>query len=89
MVVEGLNVLGVHDPMKANPNVFLKLMTESDAELNADYILNLFSTNFSEAGSNRREVEEQAIIYWVNFVQLIECTFLYCTILLCNYYHHT
>jgi hypothetical protein len=82
-MVEGLNVLGVHDLMKLNPHAFRKLMIEPDVQINADYILNLFRTDFSDAGSNKRDVEEQAVIYWVNFIQLIECTFLvhlYCTV---------
>ena len=66
-------VLGVHDVMTLNPHAFRNLLTAPDVQLDADYILNLFSTQFSEPGCNRREIEEQAIIYWVNFIQLIEC----------------
>ena len=72
-LVEGLRVLGVHDVMTLNPHAFRNLLTAPDVQIDADYILNLFSTQFSEPGCNRREIEEQAIIYWVNFIQLIEC----------------
>ena len=74
-IVDGLNALGVHDLMKQNPNAFRKLICEPSLQLNADYIINVFSTDFSEMGSNKRDAEEQAVIYWVNFVQLIEGMF--------------
>ena len=48
---DGLNALGVHDLMKQNPNAFRKLICEPSLQLNADYIINVFSTDFSEMGS--------------------------------------
>ena len=71
-IIEGLGVLGMHELMKQNPNAFHKLLCEPSVLLNADYILTTFTADFSEMGSNKRDTEEQAVIYWVNFIQLIE-----------------
>ena len=71
-IIEGLGVLGMHELMKQNPNAFHKLLCEPRVLLNADYILTTFTADFSEMGSNKRDTEEQAVIYWVNFIQLIE-----------------
>lgn len=40
--------------------------------LNADYMLNLFQPRLSAPGTNRREDEEQLIMYWTNFIEMIE-----------------
>ena len=70
---EGLAVMGVGDLMTSNASMFRKLLTEKPPLLTADYMLDLFITEFSLSGSNRREAEEQAALYWINFIQLIEC----------------
>ena len=62
-MIEGLCVVGVHDLMKCSLH---KLMTQRQTLPNAD-LLNLFYTDFSDVGSKKRDLEEQAV---VNFIQL-------------------
>ena len=72
-MIEGLGVLGLHGLIKANPCAFRNMLMAAPVKLDADYILNLFITKFSDTGSNRRDVEEQTMMYWVHFIELIEC----------------
>ena len=60
-VIEGLSVLGIYDLMKSNPSAFRKLMTEP-IFLDADYIINLFITDFSPHRSNKHDMEEKLFL---------------------------
>ena len=40
--------------------------------LTADEVYSLFQPKLSPEGSNRREFEEQAIMYWLQYLQTIE-----------------
>lgn len=70
-IADGLTALGVLEMMRANPQAMRKLFLHRPV-LNADYLLNLFKPRLSAPGTNRREDEEQLIIYWVNFIEMIE-----------------
>ena len=71
-IVDGLKVLGISELIKANPRTMHKLFVTQPVSLTSDYMLNLFTTRFSPEGANRREDEEQIVMYWVNFIERIE-----------------
>ena len=73
-LVEGLCVLGILDLVRANPCKARELFIYSKPEaMTADAVIYLFTPRLSPAGSNTREDEEQMVILWANFVQMIEC----------------
>lgn len=74
-IICGLKIMGVHELMMKCSKEFRKVMTSAKLILDADYIFNLFNTEFSEPGANKRDREEEAIMYWTNFIQMIECEF--------------
>ena len=49
--------------MQSNPRAMQKLFLSRPVPLTSDYILGLFETRFSLEGSNRREDEEQIMMY--------------------------
>ena len=61
-IAEGLSTLGVLEMMRANPHTMRKLFLHRPV-LNADYMLDLFKPRLSAPGTNRREDEEQLIMY--------------------------
>ncbi len=72
--VEGLRVLGILDLVQANPHRGRELFVYSKPqEMTADAVITLFTPRLSPEGSNKREDEEQVVMLWVNFVQMIEC----------------
>ena len=72
-IIDGLNTLGIYDLIKANPHTMHKLLVSRPEPISSDFMLNLFQTRFSLEGSNRREDEEQVVMYWVHFLDMIEC----------------
>ena len=69
-----LNVL--HLICENAPRMRSLFIYSEPAPLKADDIFDLFTPKLSPVGSNRREVEEAAMILWFDFLQLIEsmCT---------------
>ena len=70
-MADGLSALGVLDMMRANPQAMRKLFLHRPI-LSVDYLLNHFKPRLSAPGTNRREDEEQLMMYWVNFLEMIE-----------------
>ena len=71
--IDGLNVLGIYELIKANPRAMHKLLVSKPVPMTSDFIMDLFQTRFSAEGSNRREDEELVMMYWVHFLEMIEC----------------
>ena len=71
-ILDGLKALGISELIKANPHAMHKLFVSQPVPLTADYMLDLFTTRFSPEGANRRENEEQTVMYWINFIERIE-----------------
>lgn len=77
-LTEGLRVLGILELMKENPNKAKDLLIYKEPEhLTADKIISMFSSRLSSVGSNSREDEEQIVLFWVHFLQLIESKYSY------------
>ena len=72
-MIDGLNVLGIYELIKANPHAMHKLLVSKPVPMTSDFIMDLFQTRFSAEGSNRREDEELVMMYWVHFLEMIEC----------------
>ena len=71
-LMEGLSVMGVLEVIQANPNKAVNLFVYKKERMCADKIIEMFTPQFSPLGSNAREEEEQTMLLWVHFVQLIE-----------------
>ena len=78
-MVDGLSALGVLDMIRANPRAMRKLLVNRRPIVNADYLLNLFKPRLSAPGSNKREEEEQLVMYWVHFIEMIGGNFPFCS----------
>ena len=60
--LDGLNYVGNFvQLMMSNPNVFLTRMCENTNKLSASQFMQLYTVEFSAAGSNKRELEEQTV----------------------------
>jgi len=74
-MVEGLGVLGVLDLLRSNPQSAKQLFIHSKPpSMTADLMFMMFTPRLSPEGSNRREDEEQVVMLWANFLQMIEGT---------------
>lgn len=72
-MIDGLKTLGVYDLIRANPSAMYNLFVFQSEPITSDFTLHLFETRLSPEGSNQREDEERIVMYWVNFIDLIEC----------------
>lgn len=72
-MIEGLHTLGIYEVLKANPHMMQELFLSQPKTISSDFMLDMFDTRFSPDGSNRREDEEQVVMYWCHFIEMIEC----------------
>ena len=74
-LADGLKTLDIFDLLRSNPNKMRQLfVNENPDSLTADKMLDMFLSNLSPLGSNRRESEEAVVMNWVNYLQMIEGT---------------
>lgn len=67
---ETFNMLSL---IREHPCLFRPLFVHKPRPLlTADRILDLMPPKFSEEGTNRREMEEETYMFWVNFVKVVE-----------------
>ena len=75
-IVEGLKVLGVYDLIKTHPSAMYNMLISLPKKNSTTTMIDLFQQPvFSEEGSIRREQEEQIVMFWVQFLYLIEGTY--------------
>ena len=73
---EGLETLGVLRCIQRYPDKFKDVFCESDMPvLDAQIIDLMFTPEFDEEGNNRRPLQEQAIVYWRDYLQDCESTY--------------
>ncbi len=74
--VRGLGSLQLIELIHANPQVTKQLFVGTSIERNitAADIFDLFPAQLSPIGSNRREREENVVMYWDNYNHMIEST---------------
>jgi hypothetical protein len=73
---EGLQTLGVLRCIQRYPDKFKDVFCESDMPvLDAQIIDLMFTPDFDEEGNNRRPLQEQAIVYWRDYLQDCESTY--------------
>ena len=75
-MLKGVESLGLLELIQANPKMMKKLFlgTENKKKLTADLLFNLFPAQFSDEGSNRRDKEERAVMFWDTFNQKVAGT---------------
>ncbi|CAB4045967.1 Hypothetical predicted protein, partial [Paramuricea clavata] len=67
---EGLETLGVLQAIQRNPEKFRELfIKEYLPKLDAEIVDLLFVPKLAEEGSNKRAAQEQAIVYWRDYLQ--------------------
>ena len=69
---KGLEELGVLNLLQQNPITFRALFVATHDVLTAENIQDIFKPFYSPTGSNRREHEEEVIMYWISLLQEIE-----------------
>ena len=73
---EGLETLGVLRCIQRYPDKFKDVFCTSDTPvLDAQIIDLMFTLEFDEEGNNRRPLQEQAIVYWRDYLQDCESTY--------------
>ena len=69
-VKEGLKTLGVLEAIQQHPEKFREVFCkENSPKLDAHMVDLLFSPNFNEEGSNQRPLQEEAVVYWRDYLQ--------------------
>ncbi len=73
-LVQSLESLQVLELVRANPQIMKPLFVGTSSKLNitADDLFDLLPAQFSPAGSNRRESEENVVMDWDNYNHMIE-----------------
>ena len=66
---QGLKTLGILDCLQKYPIQFSDIFCKRPTPLDAQTVDLLFSPRFSEEGSNARSREEQAIVFWRDYLQ--------------------
>eukprot|EP00794_Sanderia_malayensis_P013268 gene13268-14635_t len=69
---EGLTILGVLDNIKVFPEQFKPLFCFGPSAITSDAVNKLFQIEYSEKGSNRHVSEENALSFWLDFLQDME-----------------
>ncbi|KAL7408084.1 hypothetical protein ABVT39_018006 [Epinephelus coioides] len=67
-LVDGLKTLGVADAIEKDPDVLKPLFVGGPKALEVQDLLDLFSPCFSPPGSNRRRQENQALMFWKDWL---------------------
>ncbi len=75
-IMDGWKCLGIDELIKSYPSKMHQLLVSRPEPLTSDTLFDQFQSNLSPLGSNRREDEEQMIVYWNHFLELIGCKFL-------------
>ncbi len=76
-IVEGLQAFDVYELFKSHPSAMYGLLLMVPTPPTATYMIELFQQPaFSDAGSNERDREEQMVMYFVQFIYMLEgvCT---------------
>ena len=74
---DGLETLGILDKIIKFPEQFREMFTSENIEpLDAQSVDLLFRVNYAENGSNKRALQECAIVFWRDYLQDCQCKFL-------------
>ena len=72
-IMDGLKCLGIDELIKSYPSTMHRLFISRPEPLTSDSVFNLFQSKLSPEGSNRREDEEQMVMYSNYYLELIGC----------------
>ncbi|XP_078811933.1 uncharacterized protein LOC105357912 [Oryzias latipes] len=67
-LVEGLETLGVAEAVRSNPGTLKALFVGGQKQVQLEELLELFNVSFSAPGSNRRQLENTAFIFWKDWL---------------------
>ncbi len=76
-MIDGMKCLGIDELLKCYPSTMYRLFISQPVPLTSESMFNLFLARLSPEGSNKRENEEQIIVYWNYLLELIECKFMF------------
>uniref|UniRef100_A0A671XEA4 HECT domain-containing protein n=1 Tax=Sparus aurata TaxID=8175 RepID=A0A671XEA4_SPAAU len=74
LLVDGLKTLGVAEAIEKDPDVLKPLFVGGPKALEVQDLLDLFSPCFSPPGSNRRRQENQALMFWKDWLIEVDGT---------------
>lgn len=67
-LIEGLQTCGIYEKMKAYPHIFKDVFCNDKRIVTAEVLEKVFDIEYSEAGSNKREIENRAISYFRDYI---------------------
>lgn len=76
-ILSGLNTYNIAELLQKDPYITRQLFVYYKNPLSADKIFDLFPAKLSPSGSNSRELEEAAVMQWVNYTQVVEGELIY------------
>ena len=71
-IKESLQTLNVLELLQTNPVTMRSLFVAHQQCLTADIVQDLFVPVLSPEGGNKWELEEEALMFWVNFLQEVQ-----------------
>ena len=69
---QGLDHVGLLSLLKQYPGVGLNIFLPDETILTASYMIDLLDVNYSPLGSNNRAKEEEVMIMFYNYLQVVE-----------------
>ncbi|XP_065096775.1 G2/M phase-specific E3 ubiquitin-protein ligase-like [Paramisgurnus dabryanus] len=72
--VEGFTTLGLLKEMRAHPDLFHSMFVKDVRPLKASDLSTLFQVSFSASGTHKRELENQTVCYWRDWLIDVEGT---------------
>ncbi|XP_055075368.2 uncharacterized protein [Misgurnus anguillicaudatus] len=70
--VEGFTTLGLLKEMRAHPDLFHSMFVKDVRPLKASDLSTLFQVSFSASGTHKRELENQTVCYWRDWLIDVE-----------------
>lgn len=67
-LIEGLQKCGIYKQMKAYPHLFKDVFCDDKRIVTSEVFEKIFDIEYSEAGFNRREIENMAISYFRDYI---------------------
>lgn len=74
-VSDGLKVTGILEAIQNHPELFREVLCRKETSLDAEMVDLMFEVCFAEKGTNVRQEQERAVVFWRDYLQ--DCGGLY------------
>lgn len=72
-----METLGVAEAVRSNPGTLKALFVGGQKQVQLEELLELFNVSFSAPGSNRRQLENTAFIFWKDWLLEVDGNVIY------------